>query len=741
MSYFRSVLVLALLLSFGASMAQKKGRKSIALENIWKNRTFATQPVQGMRSMKDGEHYTVLEYVEGEQQLNKYAYENAKKKGTVLGKAQLAMGTDGVVSIDDYAFSFDEQFILISSNTERIYRHSTRSENYVYDVAEKKLIPIADGKKQQLTEFSPNGKMLAYVRDNNLYVYELSTGKESPITTDGVYNSIINGAPDWVYEEEFALVRCFEWSPDSKHLAYYRFDESAVREFSFPVYGSLYPQPYQFKYPKAGEDNSKVALYCHELASGKKSQVIAEGEFEYIPRIYWSPKSKLLAIQTLNRHQNELEVQMYNLDNGSRRLVHKEVSKTYVEVNDDFTFLENGLDFVWTSSMTGTNRVYYFQAMEDMNEEVGYEISRQEAITPEDHEVTQILGVDESKSRLYYEVADRYDPGTRNIYYIDPWEKHFEHFPLLGGDHRIQFSEGYKYLVVTHSSANEPPVTSIVTPDGEIKNILEDNKQLQDSMKHYGVGRTEFFKFTTSEDVELYAWMIKPPNFDAKKKYPVLMYVYGGPGSQTVRNRWGGANQMWYNMLAQKGYIVVSIDGRGTGGRGEKFRTQTYQQLGYYETLDQIEGAKYLATQPYVDAERIGIWGWSYGGYMSTLCLAKGADIFKMAIAVAPVTNWRYYDSIYTERYMRTPAENAKGYDDNSPINHVGKIRGKYLLVHGTADDNVHFQNTAELIDAMVRENVAFDLAVYPNKNHGIYGGNTRYHLYNKMTDFILDNL
>jgi dipeptidyl-peptidase-4 len=557
-------------------------------------------------------------------------------------------------------------------------------------------------------------------------------------------NSIINGAPDWVYEEEFALVKAYEWSNDSKCLAYYKFDESLVKEFSFPLYGSLYPENYVYKYPKAGEDNAKVNVFIYHVADGKQVAVKAEADHEYIPRIKWVPSNDMLSVQFMNRLQNYISLELVDRNTGLSITLHQDQSDTYLEVQDAY-FLKNKRAFLWTSENSGFNHIYYYEFDERNSKEIGATlITKKMALNDGEDVVTNIIGVNEEKNTVLYTFADKYNPTDRLTIRksLDPsaMEPPMP-LPVPSGFTRVEPSVGFKYYVVYSSSVITPTIVTIHNEEGHPVRALEENRALQDTLKNYHIVFKQFFKFKNRNGDELVGWMIKPPNFDPVKKYPVLMYVYGGPGSQTCINAWGGANDMWFQMLAAKGYIVASVDNRGTGGRSEAFRTCTYGQLGKLETEDQIDAAKHFGRMNFVDESRIGIWGWSYGGYMSTLCLEKGADVFKMAIAVAPVTNWRYYDSIYTERYMGLPDLNGESYDENSPINHVDMIKGKFLLVHGTADDNVHFQNSAELVDAMVKNNVQFDMAMYPNKNHGIYGGNTRYHLFSKMTSFIFENL
>jgi len=577
--------------------------------------------------------------------------------------------------------------------------------------------------------FSPDGEKVAYVRANNLYIYDINKQTEVQITKDGNRNNIINGASDWVYEEEFGLVRAFEWSPDNRKIAYYKFDETHVKEFSMDVFNqNLYPSQEVFKYPKAGEANSTVGIYTYDLGDNKSSYIYTEKDYEYYPRIKWSNNPDLLIIYGMNRHQNTLDFIVANTKEKTNYVLFSETDNYYIDIHDNLTFIENDY-FIWTSEKSGFNHIY-LKGLDGSEEQ----------LTDGNWEVIEFYGVDSDKMRLFYS-STKDGSINRSIYLLDIASKTSLKLNELDGMNSASFSSDMKYYMNSYETANTPPRFSLHKANGiEIK-VVEDNSDFNAKLEKYIISKKEFFSITTSEEVELNTWMIKPPDFDKNKKYPLFMVVYGGPGSQQVINSWGWNNFFWHQHLAQKGYVVACVDNRGTGGKGAEFKKMTYQQLGKFETIDQIEAAKYFSNLEYIDKNRIGIQGWSYGGYMSSLAITKGSEYFDLAIAVAPVTNWRYYDNIYTERYMRTPQENASGYDDNSPINHVDKLKGEYLLIHGAADDNVHVQNSYEMISALVKANKQFDLFIYPDKNHGIYGGNTRYHLYKKMTDFILDNL
>lgn len=669
--------------------------------------------------MKDGKHYSVQESNE----IIQYDLTSGKKTSVIYSSSDL--------NFSSYTFSADENKLVLETEREQIYRRSSKANFYVWDRKSEKLTAVSKTGKQRYATLDAQGNKIAFVRSNNLFYKEVNSDKEIQITTDGAHNKIINGATDWVYEEEFSMSKAFAWSPEGTKIAFLRFDETMVKEFTYTSYNNeLYPIYNTFKYPKAGEKNSDVTVHIYDLTTKKTVQVQVKGDKDqYIPRIKWVDDNQL-CVTRLNRHQNNLALLLANPKNGSTKVLLKEENKYFIDIHDNLTFLDNG-EFIWTSDEDGYNHIYLYNMK-------GKKVRQ---LTKGNFDVIRFYGLDAQKKMLYFQAAKE-GAMHRGIY----------HAPLAGGAiktlhhqkgvNSAQFSSTFDYYVNTYSNATTPPSYKVYkTQNNQLIRTIEENQPLNNQLKEYNMGKHSFFEFTNSDDVVLNGWVIKPADFDPNKKYPVFMYVYGGPGSQTVMDRWGGQNYMWFQMLAQKGYIIVSVDNRGTDARGQAFRKSTYMNLGGLETKDQIEVAKHFASQPYVDAKRIGIFGWSFGGYLSTSCLAKGADVFKMAIAVAPVINWKWYDTIYTERFMRSPKENNDGYEENSPINFAGQIRGKYLLVHGMADDNVHFQNAAEMARALIAKNIPFDEAYYPNKNHGIYGGYTRAHLYNKMTNFILDNL
>ncbi len=699
----------------------------LKLEDIWASRQFTSSGLGEVRSMKDGIHFTEMVSNAGIQYITKVEFKTGNTKDTIWSSAS-DKSQEKKMEISNYQFSADETKLLLETESEPIYRHSTKSNNYVYDVAAKSTVAVSKNGKQQYASFSPEGKSVCFVRDNNLYLVNLSTNQETQITSDGKRNEIINGATDWVYEEEFSFDKGFQWSPDGKSIAYYRFDESAVKEFNLTYYGTLYPKEEKYKYPKAGEINSTVEIYIYNIATGKavKADVNKEAD-QYIPRIKWTSDNSKLCVMRLNRLQNLLELYAVNSSTGKSELMFSESNKAYIEITDHLTFMKKSNEFIWTSTLDGFNHIYLY----DLNGKL------KQQITKGKWDVTDFYGYDEASGTYYFQAAMN-SPMEKQVYAVSKGGTPRLISPSTGTSD-AKFSANFKFYFITNSKIDQPHIVTLHIWSGKQVRVIKDNKKVSESMSGYNLSKTEFFNFTTSEGVSLNGWMIKPTDFNPSKKYPVFQYMYGGPNSQTVKNEWLGPNYFWFQMLAQNGYIIVSVDNRGTGARGEAFNKCIYKQLGKLETIDQIEVAKWMGKQTYVDASRIGAFGWSYGGYMTSLLMTKGADYFKAAIAVAPVTNWRYYDTIYTERYLQTPQMNATGYDENSPINFTDKLKGNYLLVHGTTDDNVHMQNSMEMVTSLVKEKKQFDSFYYPNKAHGISG--VRLHLYQKMTNFILEKL
>ena len=723
----------------GFSQAEKK---SITLDDIFKNRKFSSKRVPGLQSMNDGEHYCQL----AKDSLNIYDYKTGQYSGTIVTSKKLIPAGDTVpIAMSSFEFSDDETKILFATDEEAIYRRSSKANYYIFDVRTGKLSPLSVNGKQRLATFSPDGTKVAFVRDNNIFIKDMSLEMinlggpldrreivvENQITTDGKINEIINGATDWVYEEEFEFSQAFAWSPDGKKIAFYRFDESKVKEYQLTYYGDLYPEQYKYKYPKAGEDNSIIGIYLYDLSSKKITSVDIGTETDiYIPRIKWTEDANTLALYRMNRHQNKLELLLTDATTGNSKVVYTEENKYYIEINDHWHFMKNNREFLLSSEQDGYRHLYLY----DMTGK----LIRQ--LTKGNWEVLDVLGVDEKTGLVYYSSTET-SPMDKDICAVSLDGKKKIKLNTRAGGNAFEFNKTFTYYVGKWSDINTPPYSAVYRSNGKELRVLQDNAKLKETMDLYQFSKAEFFTFKTTDGVELNGWMMKPPDFDPGKKYPVLFTIYGGPGSQTVINSWGTVSA-WNQLWAQHEIIVVSVDNRGTGGRGEEFKKCTYLQLGKFETLDQIEAAKYLGSLSYIDKSRIGMWGWSFGGYLTLSCLTKGADYFSFGVAVASVTNWKYYDNIYTERFMRTPKENKEGYEDNSPVNHAGKLNGKLLLICGMADDNVHPQNSYDMVSALVGADKQFESQFYPNSNHGIYTGkNTSFHLYKRMTDYIFNNL
>lgn len=710
-------LILALLVGFNLH-AQKQ---NISLEDIWQG-TFRAEYMNSLNSM-NGDYYSLLNWTQNGSSVDQYSYATLEKVGSIVNSKDLDM--DG---FESYSFNADETKLILGTKIQSIYRRSTKGIFYVYDRASKNIEAIDTDYIQEPT-FSPDSKKVAYVKANNIFIKNLETNEVIKITEDGRMNYIINGLSDWVYEEEFSKVKMFEWNADSSILAYIKFDESEVPEFSMDMYGNgLYPSQQIFKYPKAGERNASISLHTYQLAS-EKSNEHDMGEIEYIPRIQFSNRSNELMVMTLNRHQNDLKLWSLDVKANTAKIVIEEQDKAYVDIHDNLTFLSDN-SFIWTSEKDGFNHLYHYSSTGNLIRQ----------ITNGDWEVTNYYGYHPKTKTIYYQSSE-IGSINRGIYSVKINGKSKKLLSEASGTARASFSKNLNYYIETYSNADTPTVYTLHNGKGKQLKEIKNNDKLLAKYNSFQVSKKEFFTLSTPNG-DFNAWMLKPVDFDENKSYPLFMTQYSGPGSQSVSNSWGGANDYWYQHLAQKGMIVVCVDGRGTGLKGADFKKVTYQELGKYEVIDQIQAARQLGDLPYIDKTRIGIWGWSYGGFMSTNCILKGNDVFSMAIAVAPVTSWRFYDSVYTERYMRTPQENPNGYDENSPIFHADKLKGKYLLVHGTGDDNVHVQNAMQMINALVRANKQFDMMLYPDRAHGIYRGrNTRLQLYQKMTTFIESNL
>ena len=694
-------------------------QQAITLEDIWATYTFSPDYVSGFNFLQDGRSYAALE----DNQVVTYDITTGELTDTLLS------GFDG--RIDDYTFSDDERKLLLSSETEQLFRRSSQSYYSVYDTKTGQLTPIYPEQKHRLATLDPTGQRVAFVVNNDIYIRELGDGSLTRVTDDGEVNAIINGATDWVYEEEFSFSKALYWSPDGQRLAYLKFDERAVPEFTYTdFHNDLYPEYNTFKYPKVGAENSTVSLHTYRLADQSTTDLLtvnenAEQEWHYLPRVQWTNDPAELTAQRMNRHQNTLELLLFDLESGTQRSLLTEENKYYVDVHDNLTFLDDS--FIWTSEQDGFNQLYLY----DMQG------GQPQQLTSARYDVTQFYGVHDGQ--LYFQAAGR-DPMQREVYVKSLRGRDLPR-PLTDqrGYNDAQFSGTYDYYVLTNSTVNTPATVGVYDLAGtQVREIIT-NRRLARKVQDYGFRPVDFFSFTTEEGTELNGYLITPA--DTTVEHPLLMHVYGGPGSQQVLDNWRGQNMVWFQYLVQQGFVVAVVDNRGTGARGEELKKQTYLTLGKQETEDQISAARYLGSLDYIDADRIGIFGWSYGGFMALNAILHGNEVFAAAISVAPVTNWKWYDTIYTERYMRTYEENKAGYDENSPVNFADKLRGDLLLVHGMGDDNVHFQHTAEMANALIMNNKQFDTYFYPNRNHGIYGGPTRLHLYTKMTNFLLESI
>lgn len=719
-----------LCLLFIAGMAggvfAQNGSQRVNLADVTNGKFRQVTAVGEMCSMPDGEHYTAMN--KERTMVVKYAYRTGAPVDTLFNVAKARECTFD--TFDSYLISATGHRVLLLRETEQLYRRSSKAVIYDYDVRRNFVKPLTEAKeKQMIPTFSPDGRLCAYVRGNNIWVKKFDYDTEVQVTKDGEVNKILNGIADWVYEEEFSVTNLMAWSPDSEYLAYVRFDETNVPEFSMQMYGDdTYPGYYNFKYPKAGEDNSKVTLHSYSVETKDikelKIPMDADG---YIPRITFTRHSDQLAVMTLNRHQNVFSMYYANPKSGVFRLTLRDENKAYVDSEwlSSIHFINDG--FTYVSEQDGYAHIYLYSPTGVM----------QRQITKGNWDVTEFLGIDEATKTVYYQSAEE-SPMRRSVYRVDA-KGNKTKLSAAAGTNSAVFSNNFAYYVNYHSTANNPSkITVCETKSQKELRVLQDNAALRSVLAEHAYSPKEFMTVETVSGYELNAWMVKPVNFDASRKYPVLMVQYSGPNSQQVLDRYDFG---WEHYLASAGFIVVSVDGRGTGARGEAFRKCTYLRLGELEAKDQVEAAKALGALPFVDSKRIAIWGWSFGGYTTLMSMSIGEGTFKAGIAVAPPTDWKHYDTVYTERFMRTPKENFEGYSATSPIKLATKLQGKLLLIHGTADDNVHFHQTMLYSEALVQAGKQFDMHLYKDRNHSIYGGNTRYHLYTKMSNFLLDNL
>lgn len=695
--------------------------------------TYSPEYVYGIKPMADGESYTQIS--PDRKRIVRRSFKTGKEIGVVFD-VKTARGPKQLHGIDGYIMSPDESRILIQTETRPIYRRSFTAVYYIFDVNNNRFEPLSNGGPQQVPKFSPDGNLIAFVRDNNLHLVKLLYGNaESQVTKDGRRNEVLNGIPDWVNEEEFATNCSYDFSADSKMLAWVRYDESKVPVYRMQMFKGMspalteydaYPGEYDYKYPVAGAPNAEVSVMTFDI----KNRVTRTLELPidsdgYVPRIQFTSDPERLAVVTLNRRQNQMDIYMANPRSKICKLVLRETNEKYIRESSyaSLKFYDN--NFAFLSDRTGYQHLYWYT--------LGGQLVRQ--VTQGNYEVTDFYGYDVATDKFYY--ASRQESPLRQAVYVTDRKGKTRKLSTEVGTNSATFSTTKKYFVNVYSSATVPPVTTLRDNNGKRLTTLIDNEKLRQQTEPL-LGKKEFFTFKTSEGVELNGWMVKPRDFDAARKYPVIMYQYSGPGSQQVTDSWnfgfvGGG--IYESYMAQQGYIFVCVDGRGTGGRGSEFEKCTYLRLGDLESHDQVEAALYLGTLPYIDKDNIAIWGWSFGGFNTLMSMTEGRPVFKAGVAVAAVSNWKYYDTIYTERYMRTPQENATGYAIN-PMERASKLSGNLLLIHGTADDNVHFRNMTEMSEALVQADKQFDMQVYTNRNHSIYGGNTRYHLLLRMENF-----
>jgi dipeptidyl-peptidase-4 len=698
----RALLILFFFLPL-LTLAQKK---KLTLEDIYRKGVFRSEYVPGFEQATNEQAFKVedLQNDKGEK-----------------------------IKADDYLLNKNKTVALVLSDREPIYRYSERHNAYIYDINTKRLLPLQQGKIMYPT-FSPDGTRIAYVFENNIYLYNIADRKITPVTTDGKWNNIINGGADWVYEEEFGVLRAYEWSLNGNYIAYYKFDESKVKEYNMTLYNSQYNTDYRYKYPKAGEDNSKVSIHIYNTNNGNTVAAQYEQDDIYIPRIKWTQSDDQLVVYWMNRHQNNLKLLRTNAATGVAAPIYEETNKYYVDITDNWWFLKDGKNILFTSEMNGFNQLYLYSI----------DGSKKIQVSKLKYDIDAVSAVDEKNKLVYYTLAYP-TPMDRQLFVSDFEGKNTKQLTTGAGWHTIEFNSDLTQFYDRYSTINTPATVTLYSIKGgktitTIKQkTLGGNNALKSAMAQYELATPEFMKIPNTKGDTLNAWILKPSDFNAQKKYPVLFYNYGGPGSQYVVNRFGAVS-FWHRLLAQEGFIVVSVDNTGTGFRGEEFKKKTYLQLGKLEIEDQIDAASYLSKLPYIDKARIGHYGWSYGGFMSALAITRGADVFKAAVAGAPVTSWRFYDNIYTERYMRTPKENVKGYDENSPLNYVDKLKGKFLIIHGTGDDNVHFQNSVVMVDALIKKNITFESFYFPNRNHNVPGTDS-YYLWNMITNWLVKNL
>ncbi|MEP2024803.1 MAG: S9 family peptidase [Reichenbachiella sp.] len=716
-------LTILLLLFALITSAQKK----LTVSDIYEKKLFKQETVRSLNWMNDGQYYTALE----ENKILRYDVTTGLSDSVIIDGKALNL------KIDDYNFTPDESKILLQTDKKRIYRRSFTAEYYIFTFKGEELKKLSPNGRQSYATISPDNKNVAFVRDNNLYFVKLVNMSEHQVTKDGKKGRIINGSADWVYEEELYMTKAFFWSPNSEKLAYYRFDETEVKEYNLQYWddGALYPRDYKYKYPKAGEKNSIVTIKVYNLKDNTTQIVDLGKETDiYIPNVQWTKDPEILAIKRLNRLQNQQDIFHYSTKFKSATNILTDKTKTYIHATytNEWIYLDNGTHFLMSSEREGYKHFYIHR----MDGQLEYKA------TSGAYNAEKLITLDQrSKTPVLYYSSTEGSSLNRHVYHVDYKGKGKLKLSTKPGINTIDMSKDFKYYISFNESATSPLEVSLMSTKGnKLVKVLKDNAKLKETVIEYGLTEKILFEIEAADKKLLNAYMVQPADMDSTKKYPLLIYQYSGPGKQDVKNEWQGRHFMWHQLLAQKGYIVVGIDCRGTGGKSEEFKKMTYLKMGKMEAQDHVAAAQYLGTLPFVDKERIGIWGWSYGGYVSTLALETGPDVFKAGIAVSPFL-WKFYDTIFSERYLRRPQDNPEGYNEYSIIRNAGKLRSEYLLIHGTGDDNVHFQNAVTLQNELINQGKQFDSFYYPDKAHSLRGTKTQIHLYTMMTNFLLENL
>ncbi len=719
----------------GYLMAQKK---LLTLDEIFASDQFTGQTVADVQWLPDGSAFTFsrTNSITGEAEIYRHNVQTGKETLILDGAKLSAAGQKVVMSA--YQTTGMQNHLLITGKQRQIWRHSFAAPYFLYHIEKKILTPLAKGDPDlQNVTLSPDGKHVAYAKNNNLFVAEVATGESTQLTFDGSEN-ILNGVFDWVYEEEFGRADAYRWSPDGQKIAFWRSDQTRVKTFYLLDELPHYSVPIPLKYPKVGEQNAVVEIRVIDIASGQAvSMDLGENDDIYIPRIEWTNTPNILSIQRLNRKQNHLELLLGDVTTGQTRTILQDQNDTWVDVTDDFIFLKKRDQFLWTSEQSGFRHIY----------RTDYRGEQLAQLTSGAWEVKSIIGADEAGGWVYF-YGKRESPARQDIYRVSLDGKNLQRISTdLDGWHEAIFSPDFRHYVDYASNARTPTRVSLRQANGAMVRMLEANEI--PALSEFELVYPEFFNITTSDGAELNCYMFKPADFDPGKKYPVIVYGYGGPGSQMVVNRWGLGNRpyhfqqrvLWHNLMTQKGYLVFTVDNRGTGGRGKAFKDLAYGDLSKWSVHDQVEGAKYLRSLPYVDPSRIGFWGWSGGGYLSLMLMTRAADYFSAGVAVAPVSDFRNYDTIWTERYMGLLRENLAGYEVANANNYAEGLTGRLLIIHGSGDDNVHPQNSLQFAERLIEKNKQFDLMIYPNRNHRIRGGNTYRHLFTLITNFFGENL